>query len=137
MDYTLRIERGPVVEISVEGAKISRSVLRARVPVYEENAVEDDLLNEGRLNLTDYMQTRGYFDAKVRFTKKEDAGGKKLRIIYNIDSGSRHKLVKLEVKGNQYFPADTLLTRMQVQVASRLFSHGRFSRSRGTVPVNP
>ena len=137
VDYTLRIERGPVVEISVEGAKISRSVLRARVPVYEENAVEDDLLNEGRLNLTDYMQTRGYFDAKVRFTKKEDAGGKKLRIIYNIDSGSRHKLVKLEVKGNQYFPADTLLTRMQVQVASRLFSHGRFSRSRGTVPVNP
>ncbi len=129
VDYTLRIERGPVVEILVEGAKISRSVLRAKVPVYEENAVEDDLLNEGRLNLTDYMQARGYFDAKVRFTKKGDFGGKKLRIVYNIDSGSRHKLVKLEVKGNQYFPADTLLTRMQVQVASRLFSHGRFSQS--------
>jgi len=129
VDYTLRIERGPVVEISVEGAKISRSVLKARVPVYEENAVEDDLLNEGRLNLTDYLQTRGYFDAKVHFTKKEDPDGKKLHIIYNVDPGSRHKLVKLEVKGNQYFPAETLLTRMQVQVSSRLFSHGRFSQS--------
>ena len=129
VDYTFRIERGPVVEISVEGAKISRSVLRARVPVYEENAVEDDLLNEGRLNLTDYMQARGYFDAKVRFAKKEDVGKKKLRIVYSVTSGARHKLVKLEVKGNRYFPADTLLTRMQVQVASRLFSHGRFSQS--------
>ena len=129
VDYTFRIERGPVVEIAVEGTKISRSVIKARVPVYEENAVEDDLLNEGRLNLTDYLQTRGYFDAKVRFTKKQDSDGKKLHIIYDIDSGSRHKLIKLEVKGNQYFPTETLLTRMQVQVASRLFSHGRFSQS--------
>jgi outer membrane protein assembly complex protein YaeT len=129
VDYHLRIERGPIVEISAEGAKISRGVLKARVPVYEENAVEDDLLNEGRLNLTDYLQTRGYFDAKVHFTKKEDADGKKLRIVYNLDPGARHKLVKLEVKGNQYFPAETLLTRMQVQAASRVFSHGRFSQS--------
>ena len=91
VDYTFRIERGPVVEISVEGARISRSVLRARVPVYEENAVEDDLLNEGRLNLTDYMQARGYFDAKVRFAKKEDVGKKKLRIVYSVTSGARHK----------------------------------------------
>jgi len=127
VDYTLHIEPGPIVQIAVEGAKISRRVLKERIPVYEENAVEDDLLNEGRLNLVDYLQSRGFFDAKVQFTKKQDSDGKKLHIIYDVNRGDRHKLIKLEVKGNTYFPTETLVTRMQVQAASRLSSHGRFS----------
>ena len=129
VDYTFHVEPGPIVEIAVEGAKISRRVLKERIPVYEENAVENDLLNEGRLNLTDYLQSRGFFDAKVQFTKKQDSDGKKLHIIYDADAGDRHKLIKLEVAGNKYFPTDTLVTRMQVQAASRLSSHGRFSPS--------
>ena len=129
VDYTLHIEPGPIVEIAVEGAKINRRVLKERIPVYEENAVEDDLLNEGRLNLIDYLQSRGFFDAKVQFTRKQDPNGKKLHIVYDVNPGDRHKLVKLEVQGNKYFPTETLVTRMQVQAASRLSSHGRFSPS--------
>ena len=127
VDYTLHIDPGPIVQIAVEGAKISRHVLKERIPIYEENAVEDDLLNEGRLNLTDYLQSRGYFDAKVQVTKKQDPDGKRLRIVYGLDPGARHKLVKLEVTGNQYFLTETLVTRMQVQASGRLFAHGRFS----------
>jgi outer membrane protein insertion porin family len=129
VDYTFHVEPGPIVEIAVEGAKVSNRVLKERIPVFEENAVEDDLLNEGRLNLVDYLQSRGYFDAKVQFTSKRDSDGKKLHIIYDVDPGDRHKLVKLEVTGNKYFPTETLVTRMQVQAASRLTSHGRFSPS--------
>ena len=129
VDYTLHIEPGPIVQIAVEGAKISRRVLKERIPVYEENAVEDDLLNEGRLNLADYLQGRGFFDVKVQFTKKQDPDGKKLRVIYDVDPGDRHKLIKLEVQGNKYFLTETLVTRMQVQAASRLSAHGRFSQS--------
>ena len=129
VDYTLHVEPGPIVRISVEGAKISSRVLKERVPVFEENAVEDDLLNEGRLNLADYLQSHGYFDVKVSVTKKQDPDGKTLHILYDIDPGNRHKMILLEVKGNQYFPTETLVTRMQVQAASRLQSHGRFSPS--------
>ena len=45
-------------DIAVEGFKISRSQLKKNVPVYEENALDDDLLNEGRRNLLNYMQGR-------------------------------------------------------------------------------
>ena len=65
MDYAFEIEPGPKVEIAAEGFKISHSQLKKNVPVYEENALDDDLLNEGRRNLLNYMQGRGYFDAKV------------------------------------------------------------------------
>ena len=129
VDYTLRVEPGPMVQIAVEGTRISRRVLKERIPVYEENAIEDDLLNEGRLNLADYMQSRGFFDVKVQYTKKQDPDDKKLHIVYDVDPGGRHKLIKLEVKGNKYFLTDTLVTRMQVQAAGRLSSHGRFSPS--------
>ena len=59
VDYTLLIEPGPVVEISVEGFRMSRKIIKKNVPVYEESALDDDLLNEGRRNLLNYMQSQG------------------------------------------------------------------------------
>lgn len=128
VDYTLDIDPGPVVTIDVDGFHLSRRVIKKNVPVYEENALDDDLLNEGRRNLLDYLQTRGYFEAKVGI-KKQTPQGDALRIVYVIDPGPLHKLVKIEIQGNQYFTSDVLLARMQVQQAGRLLSHGRYSQS--------
>ncbi len=129
LDFTFLIDPGPTVEIAVEGFKIRQSVLRKRVPVYEENALDDDLLNEGRRNLLDYLQSRGYFDATVGIKKQSDAGNSALRAIYVVDAGIRHKLVKVNITGNKYFDQETLRSRMQVQPATRLVTSGRFSQS--------
>jgi len=128
VDYTLDVEPGPTVDIIAEGAKISRSQLKKNVPVYEENALDDDLLNEGRRNLLNYLQTLGYFESRVGFKKHSAPENNELRVIYIIDEGERHKLVKVLLKGNQYFTTDVLIPRMQVQAASRLFSHGRYNQ---------
>ena len=85
VDFTFQIDPGPVVVIYARGFHISRGVLKKEIPVYEENAVDDDLLNEGKRNLLDYLQTRGHFDAKVEIQKETDA--KTLRVIYQIDPG--------------------------------------------------
>jgi outer membrane protein insertion porin family len=136
VDYTFLIDPGPTVEIEVEGFKIRQSVLRKRVPVYEENALDDDLLNEGRRNLLDYMQTRGYFDAKVGVKKQSEPTKNTLRAIYVVDPGIRHKLVKVIITGNKYFDQDALRSRMQVQPATRFVTHGRFSQSLLASDVN-
>ena len=129
LDFTFIIDPGPTVDIAVEGYKIRKSVLRKRVPVYEENALDDDLLNEGRRNLLDYLQTRGYFDAKVGIKKQSEPEKNELRAIYVVDPGLRHKLVKVIIVGNKYFDQQALRSRMQVQPASRLLSSGRFSQA--------
>jgi outer membrane protein insertion porin family len=129
LDFTFLIDPGPSVDIAVEGFKIRKSVLRKRVPVYEENALDDDLLNEGRRNLLDYMQSRGYFDAKVGIKKQSDPNKNQLRAVYVIDSGIRHKLVRVIITGNKYFDQQALRSRMQVQPATRLLTSGRFSQS--------
>ncbi len=86
VDFTFQLDPGPVVVIYARGYHISRGVLRREIPVYEENAVDDDLLNEGKRNLIDYLQTRGHFDAKVDILKETDA--KTLQVIYQIAPGA-------------------------------------------------
>lgn len=128
VDYTLNIEPGPVVQIAVEGFHLRRGLVKRYVPVYEENALDEDLLNEGRRNLLDYLQTRGYFEAKVGIKKESMADRDVLRVVYVIDAGDRHKLARVTIKGNRYFDGELLRSRMQTQPAGRLFSHGRYSQ---------
>jgi outer membrane protein insertion porin family len=128
VDYTFDVDPGPVVQIIAEGFHVSSAVLRRNVPVYEENALDDDLLNEGRRNLLNYLETRGYFEAKVAVKKVPDSSGKQLRIIYDIDAGARHRLEKVEITGNQYFDQDQIRSLMQVRPAGRLLEHGLYSQ---------
>jgi outer membrane protein insertion porin family len=129
VDYTFSIDRGPLVQISVEGAKIREGLLKRYVPVYEEGAVDADLLNEGTRNLTDYFQTLGFFDVNVSVRKESEPKNDLLRVIYTVDRGSRHKLQVVTLEGNKYFPNDVIRERMSVQPAGWLLSHGRYSAS--------
>ena len=128
VDFTFQIDPGPVVVIYARGYNIRRGTLKKEIPVYEENAVDDDLLNEGKRNLIDYLQTRGFFDAKVDIQKVSD--DKTLQVIYQIDPGPIHKLAMIEIAGNKDF-LDTAKLRsyLQIQPMSRFLSHGRYSET--------
>jgi outer membrane protein assembly complex protein YaeT len=129
VDYEFQIERGPVVRIDAEGFKITHLRLRKLVPIYEEGAVDDDLLTEGRRNIQNHLQTLGYFNATVSVSRHTVEDGKELQILYAINPGDRHKLRAVRFRGNQYFSDDLIRARMQCQPAGRLFSHGRYSES--------
>ena len=128
VDYNFDIVPGPKVDVIAEGFKIRRGVLKQNVPIFEENAVDEDLLSEGRRNLLNYLQSRGYFEAKVGLREHSDPSGNELQIVYVIDPGARHRLVKVEVTGNKYFFSERLRARMQVHPAARFESRGRFSQ---------
>lgn len=127
IDFTIDVNPGPKVLVGVQGFKISQSLIRRSVPVYEENAFDDDLLNEGRRNLLNVLQGKGYFDAKVGL-KKHAESSNLLQVVYVIDPGPRHKLVKIILAGNKYFPDDLIRGRMQIAQAERFFSHGRYNQ---------
>ena len=128
VDYTFDIKPGPVVQIAVEGYRMRQGLIKRYVPVFEENALDDDLVNEGRRNLLDYLQTRGYFEAKVG-VKKESPNPDLLRVVYVIIPGATHKLSKVFFSGNKYFGEEILRARMQTQPAARFVSHGRYSQT--------
>ncbi|HWF93214.1 MAG TPA: POTRA domain-containing protein [Terriglobales bacterium] len=128
VDLTLDIQSGPIVQIEVEGFKIRRSVLKKLIPVYEENALDEDLLNEGRRNLLNYLQTRGYFDASVDL-QTHGAHREIMHVVYDVDPKARHKLASISMTGNHYFSDDAIRPLLQIQTAGRVLSHGRFSGS--------
>lgn len=128
LDYTYLVEPGRVVLISAQGFRISRGLLKKQVPVYEENAVDDDLLSEGKRNILDYLQSRGHFDATVE-VQKEDSPGT-IRVTYLIEPGPVHKLSLVEITGNKNFLSTAALkSYMQVQPATRFLSNGRYSEA--------
>lgn len=127
VDYTFQIDRGPVVEIAAEGFKLSQRTLRQLVPIYQEGAVDEDLLKEGRRNIENHLQTLGYFEATATATQHSGSDGKVLQVIYDINPGERHKVAGIRISGNHYFPEELIRRRMQEQSASKLFSHGRYS----------
>ena len=60
--------------------------MKEEVPIYEERAVDRDLLVEGQRNLRDYFQSQGYFDAKATFQEGRMVNGKQ-EIDYQIELG--------------------------------------------------
>jgi outer membrane protein assembly complex protein YaeT len=125
---SLNIEPGPLVLVKVVGMHLSRGHLKQLIPIYQERSVDKDLLMEGRKNLVDYLQSSGYFDAQADFALAENNPGEEV-ITYSVTLGVRHKLTHLEISGNKYFTAATLLRRMYVRPATAIRDrHGRYSR---------
>jgi outer membrane protein assembly complex protein YaeT len=129
VDYVLKAERGPVVTIAAEGFKINQRVLKKLVPIYEEGAVDDDLLNEGRRNIQNHLQTLGYFDATVSVAQHNPPDGQSMQVVYAVNPGDRHKLAAVRISGNRFFSDELIRSRMQDQSGGRLFSHGRYSEA--------
>ncbi len=136
LPLTLDVNAGPLVHVSVIGAKFSRRDLRKLIPIYQEASVDVDLLEEGKRNLRERLEREGYFDAKVDYAVSDDtasAGNKselktgQEAITYKVDRGTNYKGLRIEITGNHYFSKQLLLSRLSI-VPNSLFVKPRFSR---------
>src|SRR6266850_1781739 len=131
----LDVTEGPRVRVSVTGAKFSKGDLKKLIPVYQEGAVDADLLEEGKRNLLERLEREGYFDAEVDYetdtheVKRNGTGwqGTEEVIAYTVKRGERHKLTGIEITGNKYFDEELLRSRLQI-FGGAFASRGRFSR---------
>src|SRR5487761_357209 len=127
LPITLDVIAGPRVRVEVTGAKISAKQLRKLVPIYEEGDVDPDLLEEGRRNIRNLLESEGYFDATVKYTSQGDRNLPVDVIRYEIDRGILHRVVGVKIEGNKYFSTALLSSRLQVQRGGFL-SRGHFSQ---------
>lgn len=116
---SLHIEAGPILEVKVTGSGISNGRLRQLIPIYQERTVDRSLLLEGQRNLTEHLESKGYFDAQLDFTQSDPEPGRSI-VEYLVTPGARHKLAKIEIDGNHYFDDETLRERLSMSPASFL-----------------
>lgn len=126
LDYDFMANQGPVVHILIKGAKVSNARKKLLVPVYEEGAVDRDLVNEGAFNIRDFMQRQGYFDAQDSVSLL-GRGTNDVTVQYTVDPGRRHKVRSVTIKGNKYFSEDLIEERLRVKRADLYQRSGIYS----------
>jgi outer membrane protein insertion porin family len=130
-DLVIEARPGPIVKVHVAGAKLSPlPFLRDRqmqklIPIFSEGTVDPDLVEEGRRNLVDFFQSKGYFDAKVTTNFQNEASN--VELVYNVDRGSRHRVETVDFQGNQHFGKGVLIRQVVVKPHRFLLSRGKFS----------
>lgn len=115
------------VRIAISGAHLSKGRQKKLLPIFAEGAVDEDLLQEGRRNIRDYLQSEGYFDAEVKVSSHQSSDRHERVIRYEISRGEKYRLAGVAFTGNKYFSANLLSRRLQLQSAS-FASSGRFSQ---------
>ncbi len=124
----LAVDAGPVLDVRVVGAKLSRSKLKRYLPIYEERTVDRDLLLEGKRNLRDHFQGEGYFEVEVEFKEQRVRDGHAY-LDYIVNLGNRHRLAYVGIQGNKYFDKETIRERMLLTAKSLSDRRGRYSES--------
>lgn len=131
-DISISVETGPVVDIRVVGAKLSwipfMSTRKEKqlIPIYEEAAIDPDLVAEGQRNLADFFQRKGYFDVKVHTNFQQQ--GDKILLVYQIDKGRKHKVVDISFRGNHHLENGDLLGQVAVRKSRLILSRGAYSQ---------
>ncbi|HET6143834.1 MAG TPA: POTRA domain-containing protein [Candidatus Acidoferrales bacterium] len=128
-DLNFLVDEGPHLTVRVMGARMFKRTIQRLIPIYEENSVDQDLVEEGRRNLLSYFQSKGYFDAKVdaRLDQQQDS----VSVVYEIDKAARHRVEQINFEGNHHFEDKQLQALIPVKkglsVFGHAFSHGTFS----------
>jgi outer membrane protein insertion porin family len=125
-DITFNIAQGEKISVEVTGARISGRAQRRQIPVYQENAVDADLVQEGEQNLASYFQNKGFFDVEVRSSKEQHSSG--TTILYEVEKGRRGRVQGVTFENNRQFSDKELRSRVAVKQARPFFfSRGNFS----------
>jgi outer membrane protein insertion porin family len=131
VDLVIDVRPGPIVKVHVTGAKLSPlPFLRDRqmkklIPIFSEGTVDPDLVEEGRRNLIDFFQSKGYFNVKVNTNFQNE--GSNVELVYKVERGSRHRVEAVDFRGNQHFDNDVLSRQVTVKPHRLPLSRGKFS----------
>jgi outer membrane protein assembly factor BamA len=128
VNYVFSVKQGPIVKVTVTGAKLGAGQIRKFVPIYEEGAVDVDLINEGAHNIRNYLQSKGYFDATViprPVTKSAD----EITLEYIAQRGIRHRVQAVSINGNKYFDTETIREHISVYAANVVERSGGYSQA--------
>lgn len=97
VDIDVRI--GPKVLVDVEGVDLSDGRKRELIPIFNEMAVTEDLIEESRVNLLEDFRERGHLEAQVSALDETQREGRYRSIIFQVEPGKRFEVASIELQG--------------------------------------
>ena len=126
-DLIVVCEAGPVIEIHVRGAGISRQKLRDILPSYQDGVVDQPSLERGSEALTDFYQQKGYLRATVKAEPVEHIKPDHMRVIYEVELGPRGSFAGYKFTGNTHASSTVLSSVMTIRTAQFPFQSAAYS----------
>ena len=125
-NLVINATKGPRIEVRLEGVELSEARRRTLLPIYDQGAADLGLMAEGARNLRDYLQLKGYLDAKVDFQLERDRV-EQAAVVYRVDRGRRMNLASVDIRGVRYFDMQTINERVLVRPGTLRQRRGAFS----------
>lgn len=113
IDLAVDVTRGPLVSLRFEGDTLPEAVRRELVPVRAEASVDEDLLEDSRNRITTWLQERGYWRARVSYSRRQTDAG--LEVVFTIARGRLYRVQSLLIGGMQALPEATLRERLTIR----------------------
>lgn len=113
IDITVDVVRGPLVSLAFEGDPLPAAVRRELVPVREEASVDEDLLEDSRARITSWLQERGFWRARVSYTRRQTLTG--LDVVFTIARGRLYRVQELVIGGMQALAEPVLRERIELR----------------------
>ncbi|MEO8700811.1 MAG: POTRA domain-containing protein [Kofleriaceae bacterium] len=116
--FALDIEPRRHVEVSFEGVETSTSEsLRKQLTFDKASSTDSVEANESARAITAYLQSRGYFDARVTWRKEQFAIDGWDSIIFRIDRGESRTVRSVAFSGNYAIPSARLASAVATKPA--------------------
>ena len=113
IDLTVDVTRGPLVALTFEGDSLPEAARRELVPVREEASVDEDLLEDSRNRITAWLQERGYWRARVSYSRRQTPTG--LEVVFTVARGRVYRVRSVVIGGAQALPEASLRQRIAIE----------------------
>jgi outer membrane protein assembly factor BamA len=120
---------GPVVHGQITGARVRSGTKHKLLPIYQQNGLTPELVQEGRQNLLRSFRQDGYFDVQVETETRTDSNG--TTVLYRVNKGQRKDIEDIAFTGNRHFNKDELEKHVAVEKAHfpQFLYHGTYNES--------
>ena len=105
----VKVETGPLVQVHIQGAKISRSQLKTLLPVYHDGVVDGPSLDRSNRILEDHFEQEGYFSAAVTAKQEFHAESQTLDLTFQVNRGRQGEFDGYGFEGNKAILAAQLV----------------------------
>ncbi len=126
-NLVLFADAGPLVQVRVEGARVSDARLRTILPIFTEGLANQSALEAGTRDLEDYFERRGYLNASVRIARVARPDSKHLDVLYQVNLGPSGILQGYAFKGNRHIPSDQLGPLLSIRPQGWVMERSAFS----------
>jgi outer membrane protein insertion porin family len=127
-DITYDVDIGPIVHGQVSGVRVWPWNRHKLLPIYQQNGLTPELIQEGRQNLLREFRQGGLFggfrDVQVDTETKVEPNG--VTVLYTVKQGPRKTIKDVAFTGNEHFDEEELGKHVVVKESS-LLSKGSYN----------